>query len=103
MTIADAVEGFLAGYFSTCRRSAKTHAAYKTDLSQMVARLGAEIALNSVTAASMENWAVQMRSEEYRSVSIRRKFATARVFFGYWVRKGDIDASPLWKIRSEEH
>lgn len=99
MTIANAVNGFLVGYFSTCGRSAKTHAAYRTDLSQMVTHLGAEIALNSVTAASLENWAVQMRSEEYRSVSIRRKFATARVFFGYWVRKGDIDASPLWRIR----
>jgi site-specific recombinase XerD len=87
------------GYFSTCRRSAKTHAAYKTDLSQMVNHLGAEVALNSVTAPNLENWAAQMQSEEYRSVSIRRKFATARVFFGYWVRKGDIDASPLWKIR----
>jgi len=97
--LEDATETFLTGYFSTCRRSAKTHAAYKTDLSQMVTHLGAEIALNAVTAPSLENWAAQMRSDEYRSVSIRRKFATARVFFGYWVRKGDIDASPLWKIR----
>src|SRR5581483_4831241 len=28
-----------------------------------------------------------------------RKFATARVFFAYWIRKGLLDTSPLWKIR----
>ena len=40
-----------------------------------------------------------MRAQEYASGSIRRKFATARVFFTYWVRKGAIEKSPLWRIR----
>lgn len=34
-----------------------------------------------------------------RVSSIRRKFATLRVFYGYWVRKGELASSPLWKLR----
>src|SRR5262249_5280073 len=47
----------------------------------------------------LERWATEMGSNGYASVSIRRKFATARVFFTYWVRKGTIEHSPLWRIR----
>jgi site-specific recombinase XerD len=39
------------------------------------------------------------QSDGYASVSIRRKFATARVFFEYWVRRKSIGQSPLWEIR----
>jgi site-specific recombinase XerD len=97
--IADAVEGFLEGYFSTCRRSGKTRSAYKTDLAQLVEHLGRELALGEVTAEVLEGWAIKLRLQEYHSVSIRRKFATTRVFFAYWIRKGAVDSSPLWKIR----
>jgi site-specific recombinase XerD len=97
--IADATQGFLDGYFSTCRRSAKTRSAYRTDLAQLVEHLGAELALSDVSAEVLEEWAIELRSHEYHSVSIRRKFATARVFFAYWIRKGAIGSSPLWKIR----
>src|SRR5678815_5517915 len=38
-------------------------------------------------------------AEGYAAVSIRRKFATVRVFFAYWIRKGDVEKSPLWRIR----
>lgn len=97
--IADATQGFLEGYFSTCRRSAKTRSAYKTDLAQLAEHLGPELTLGDVTAEVLEKWASELRSQEYHSVSIRRKFATARVFFSYWLRKGAIGSSPLWKIR----
>ena len=97
--IADATQGFLDGYFSTCTRSAKTRSAYKTDLAQLIEYLGPELALSDVSAEVLEKWAVELRSQEYHSVSIRRKFATARVFFAYWIRKGVIGSSPLWKIR----
>src|ERR1039457_5199356 len=111
--IVDATQGFLDGYFSTCTRSAKTRSAYKTDLAQLIEYLGPELALSDVSAEVLEKWAVELRSQEYHSVSIRRKFATDRVFFAYWIRKGVIGSSPLWKIRldlgrerllrSEEH
>ena len=99
MKISDAKQGFLEGYFSTCRRSAKTRSAYTTDLAQLSVHLGPELELAGVTAEVMERWATELGSQEYHSVSIRRKFATARVFFAYWIRKGVIESSPLWKIR----
>jgi site-specific recombinase XerD len=89
----------LDGYFSTCRRSAKTYAAYKTDLRQLKEHVGPAESLGSITADTLEKWAQDMREHGYCAVSIRRKFATARVFFSYWVRKGAIENSPLWRIR----
>ena len=99
MKTSDATKGFLEGYFSTCRRSAKTRSAYTTDLAQLVAHLGTELELGGVTAEVLERWATDLSSQKYHSVSIRRKFATARVFFAYWIRKGALESSPLWKIR----
>lgn len=99
MLFADAVEGFLTGYFSTCRRSGKTQAAYKTDMAQLQAFVGTNTALPTIDPEHLESWASALGSRGYASVSIRRKFATARVFFSYWVRKGAIDKSPLWRIR----
>ncbi len=55
--------------------------------------------LLALDAEKLESWAGEMRIRGYASVSIRRKFATARIFFAYWVRKGVMDRSPLWKIR----
>jgi len=99
MKVVDATQGFLEGYFSTCKRSPKTRSAYTTDLAQLVVHLGPELALRDVTAEVLERWATDLGSQKYHSVSIRRKFATARVFFAYWIRKGALESSPLWKIR----
>jgi site-specific recombinase XerD len=99
MNFSDSTTAFLNGYFSTCRRSAKTYAAYQIDLKQLCEYLGPDTQLTSASADNLEKWALHLREQKYSSVSIRRKFATARVFFSYWVRKGDIEHSPLWKIR----
>jgi integrase/recombinase XerD len=98
MKFPDAVTDFLAGYFSTCRRSTKTQAAYRIDLAQLQAHVG-NVELESVEADCMERWAAELQAQKYASVSIRRKFASARILFGYWVRKKVIERSPLWKIR----
>jgi site-specific recombinase XerD len=89
----------MSGYFSTCRRSPKTQAAYLVDLAQFQRYIGGATPLCSIESEAMERWAVEMRESGYASVSIRRKFATVRVFFAYWIRKGIIDKSPLWRIR----
>ena len=47
----------------------------------------------------MERWAAEQQAQKYTSVSIRRKFASARILFGYWVRKKVIERSPFWKLR----
>jgi len=99
MNLSEATEAFLSGYFSTCRRSAKTYAAYKIDLAQLKEYLGPVASVSSITAESLEKWAQHLREHDYSAVSIRRKFATARVFFSYLVRKGEIENSPLWRIR----
>jgi len=99
MQFTDAVDAFVAGYFSTCKRSAKTQSAYKIDLAQLTSHVGAPTLLNTIESESLERWATELRSTGYASLSIRRKFATARVFFSYWVRKGTLEKSPLWRIR----
>jgi site-specific recombinase XerD len=98
VTISDAVKTFLEGYFSTCRRSPKTQTAYTIDLKQMEEFISSA-ELDSIAPADLERWAMDLRTKKYMSASIRRKFATAKVFFGYWVRKGEIQSSPLWRIR----
>jgi site-specific recombinase XerD len=99
LNLNDAVTTFITGYFSTCRRSQKTEAAYKIDLAQFEIYVGADADLGAIDPSRIEGWANHMRSDGYASVSIRRKFATARVFFTYWVRRGELDKSPLWRIR----
>ncbi|MGD0168078.1 MAG: tyrosine-type recombinase/integrase, partial [Gaiellaceae bacterium] len=94
-----AVESFLSGYFSTCRRSLKTEAAYRTDLAQFQTYLGARESIELIGVELLEKWASELATRGYAPVSIRRKFASLRVFFGYWVRKGDLASSPLWRIR----
>jgi site-specific recombinase XerD len=68
-------------------------------LEQLKEYLGVETALAGITPDALESWALRMREKKYSTASIRRKFATARVFFSYWVRKGAIENSPLWRIR----
>lgn len=98
MELQNAIENFMSGYFSTCRRSVKTHQAYSVDLKQFCNYFG-EKPIGLVSAESIERWAEELKSQGYAPVSIRRKFATLRVFFAYWVRKAEVAGSPLWKIR----
>jgi integrase/recombinase XerD len=99
MRIEETLSLFLAGYFSTCRRAAKTEAAYRTDLTQFQAHFGPGTELQAVGSEDLERWATALTDEGYAAVSVRRKFATARVLFNYWVRKGVLEHSPFWKIR----
>lgn len=95
----DAVRSFLDGYFSTCRRSEKTKAAYTIDLVQFERHLGASTSLEVIEPAALEGWAKALTERKYAGVSVRRKFAALRVFFTYWVRRGVLSASPLWRMR----
>jgi integrase/recombinase XerD len=97
--LSDAVKTFEAGYFSTCTRSKKTEAAYRIDLAQFQAYIGAELQIDAISPERVEAWANHLRTQRYAGVSIRRKFATVRVFFMYWVRRGILERSPLWRIR----
>lgn len=99
MTTGDAVALFLSGYFGINQRSAKTKSAYTIDLTQFRDFIGTESLLESVAPQNLEAWAAQLQAKPYGIASIRRKIASARVFFGYWVRRGTLSTSPLWKLR----
>ena len=99
MQFSEATKTFLDGYFAVRKRSAKTRAAYTIDLQQLSDHLGAEADLKDICPEHLESWALRMRSKGYKGVSVRRKFATARVFFGHWVRRKLLEKSPLWYLR----
>ncbi len=99
MRLDAAVEGFVSGYFSTCRRSPKTVRAYATDLGQFAMAIGSCASLDSVSAECLEAWATKLQDLGYATSSIRRKFAVVGVFFRYWVRRGVVDRSPLRQVR----
>jgi integrase/recombinase XerD len=99
MHLEQAINGFLTGYFSTCRRSGKTQAAYRVDLGQCRSHFGSAVPFETIGVEGFEEWAKELAIRQYASASIRRKFATLRVFYGYWVRKGELASSPLWKLR----
>jgi len=94
-----AIDLFLEGYFSTCRRSEKTIQAYTIDLEQFETFLGARSRLERIEPEDLEGWAAELKEAGYASASIRRKFATLKVFFNYWVRKRRLERSPVWQIR----
>lgn len=99
MLLKRAIELFLEGYFSTCQRSRHTVQAYTIDLEQFKQAIGPRLRLRTITPERLESWAVELKKVGYASTSIRRKFATLRVFFSYWVRKRQLESSPLWQIR----
>jgi len=100
MLVTDAIEEFLVGYFSTHDRSEKTVAAYSLDLRQFTEFLPEPAQrLRGLGPDLLENWASTLRERGYASASIRRKFASLRVFLNYWVRRGALSRSPMWQIR----
>ena len=99
MELYEAAKGFQRGYFSTHNRSERTKKAYAIDLEQFLEYIGEAEEVESLLPDDLEQWAAELKAREYAPASIRRKFATLRVFFSYWVRKGVLDRSPLWQIR----
>ena len=99
MRLATAIRRFHEGYFSTCERSGKTRAAYQTDLRQFGEFGGRSRSLESLDAESIERWSGALANDGYAPASIRRKMATLRVFFLFWVRRGLLAESPFWKVR----
>jgi site-specific recombinase XerD len=94
-----AVDLFLEGYFATCQRSDKTIKAYTLDLDQFCTFQGRRRDLQGVTPEHLEEWAEELKEAKYASTSIRRKFASLKVFFNYWVRKRQLERSPAWNLR----
>ena len=99
MLLAQAIEEFFSGYFSTHERSVKTKVAYRSDLDQVAAYAGPEFLLSSVDASFIENWAADLRTRNYSPASMRRKMVVLKVFCSYLVRKGKLGESPFWRVK----
>lgn len=99
MELMQAKAEFLAGYFSTHRRTEKTRTAYDSDLCQFLRFAGANQALENLNSSSIEAWAAHLREQSYAPASMRRKMAALKVFCFYWVRKGALAQSPFWRVK----
>lgn len=99
MQLNHACTEFLSGYFSTHERRRRTEAAYRSDLAQFRAFANEELSLTSLDASIIERWAAHLRQEEYSPSSIRRKMVVLKVFCSYWVRKGELQESPFWRVK----
>lgn len=99
MLLAQAIDDFFSGYFSTHERSAKTKVAYRADLNQVAAYAASDCDLKSLTPAFIESWAGDLQTKEYSPASMRRKMVVLKVFCSYWVRKGALSESPFWRVK----
>jgi site-specific recombinase XerD len=99
MQLQQAITEFFNGYFSTHNRSKKTEVAYKSDLKQLAAYAPKKLALVSLNAEFIENWAADLRGKSYAPSSMRRKMVVLKVFCSYWVRKGILSESPFWRVK----
>ena len=101
LTLDQSIAQFLAGYFATHERSPKTVTAYALDLRQFRAFVPKRATLRSLRPEHIEEWSAQLKTDGYATASIRRKLASVRSFFAYWVRKRVIPYSPLSGIKIE--
>jgi len=101
LTLDQAMAQFVTGYFSTHERSPKTVTAYTLDLRQFRAFLPKRATLRSLRPEHIEEWSARLKEDGYATASIRRKLASVRSFFAYWVRKRVIPFSPMSGIRIE--
>jgi len=99
MQLIPAIEEFFNGYFSTHDRSEKTKTAYRVDLEQFAIYAGPDLALDSVSAVLIENWAADLRGKGYSPASMRRKTVVLKVFCSYWMRRGELTESPFWRVK----
>jgi integrase/recombinase XerD len=99
MLLNQATTDFLSGYFSTHERSKKTETAYRSDLAQFRAFAGEGLSLGALDGSIIERWAAHLRREKYSPASIRRKIVVLKVFCSYWVRKGELQESPFWRVK----
>lgn len=101
LTLDEAVAQFLGGYFATNERSPKTVTAYTLDLAQFRAFAKSKKRLASIRPELIEDWAKALKERGYKTASIRRKLASVRCFFAYWVRRRVIPYSPMSGLKIE--
>jgi len=99
MRLERAIEKFLYGYFATRDLSEKTYKAYAGDLRQLLAYFGQKARLRALRSGDIELFIRHLRTSGYATTSIRRKIATLKLFFSYWLRKKKIALTPFRELQ----
>lgn len=99
MQAKTAIERFTSGYFATSGRSQHTKRAYLGDLHQFANFINPCRCIRSISAIDIENWSCHLKNRGYAPASMKRKLASLRIFFSYWIRRGKLRESPLAQVR----
>lgn len=97
--LCDGVTEFCGNWLRLTDRSAKTIAAYRLDLDQLCRYLGPMTPLPTISRQMIERWLLSLQTDGYAPASLRRKLASVRGFFRYFVDAGVIPSSPLDNLR----
>ena len=102
---ATLLEAFLAEIARERQFSSHTVRAYHRDLSQFIAHLappdgGADRALRAADPVQIRAFLAANHARGLASATMARKVSSLRSFYGWLKRRGEIDASPMARIRS---
>lgn len=79
-------------------RSPKTWSTYSEALTRLDAFLGStwrSRAVEDITRADIEAWLVDMREAGHAPASMANRYRSARAFFGWLAKEGEIERSPM--------
>lgn len=93
------IRQFCDVWLCASNRSEKTIRAYRIDLKQFSRQLPKSVGPRSVRRSAIEAWVAKLQRRKYAASSIRRKLASLRAFYAYFVASGRAKVSPLEGIR----
>ena len=95
LALGAAVTRFCAELRITRQRSPKTEKAYRCDLGQLVAVLGADLRVAALARSHVETWLADLRRRDYKTSTVRRKIACVRCFLRHERRRGVLSSDPF--------
>ena len=93
MHLEQAIQDFSSHILAERGLSPQTEYAYRHDLRQLAEFLGWPL-LEEVTADDLRCWLADQHRKGLSPLSLNRRAACLRTFFGYWARRGAIAQSP---------
>lgn len=85
------------------RFSANTVISYHNDLSSFIDFIEKQfgpVTVNEITHQHIRSWLAFIKENGLSSSSINRKISALKSFFRYWLKTGDLEATPMAKIIS---
>lgn len=99
MNLCKASRTFCEGYFSTHIRQPKTRTAYVSDIRQFEKFAGKMKDISKIDHEDIERWVASLKESGYKPASIRRKVVVLKIFFSYWLRRGNLSKSPFLRVQ----